>query len=271
MEAKLQLRIQRYGWDKAAVCYDTGWQQQLSPAQKLLLEMAQLSAGEQVLDVACGTGLVTFPAAQSVGSGGQVVATDLSDIMLNHMREKAARDSIQHIKAYQMNAEELEFTSEKFDAALCGLGMMYVPDPVKAFQEMYRVLKPGGRAVSAVWGQRQQCGWAQIFPIIDARVNTDVCPLFFNLGTGDMQAMLMEKAGFRKVQSERIAANLHYPTAEAAISAIFAGGPVALAYAKFDGPTRVEAHAEYLSSIEAYRKGSSYDIPGEFVVTKGWK
>ena len=59
MDAKLQRRIQRYGWDKAVDMYEQHWQQQLAPAQTRLLEMADIRPGDRVLDVACGTGLVT--------------------------------------------------------------------------------------------------------------------------------------------------------------------------------------------------------------------
>jgi hypothetical protein len=64
---------------------------------------------------------------------------------------------------------------------------------------------------------------------------------------------------------------LRYSTADDACGAAFAGGPVALAYSRFDDETRREAHAEYLASIEAYRRGERYEIPGEFVVAKGRK
>ena len=51
--------------------------------------------------------------------------------------------------------------------------------------EMHRVLRPGGRAVAAVWGARNRCGWAEIFSIVDRRVASEVCPMFFQLGTGN--------------------------------------------------------------------------------------
>jgi SAM-dependent methyltransferase len=146
---------------------------------------------------------------------------------------------------------------------------MYVPDPVAALAEMRRLLRPGGRAVSAVWGERSRCGWAEIFPIVDARVESEVCPLFFQLGTGEAQAKAFGRAGFAGVESRRLATTLLYPDAEAALGAAFAGGPVALAYSRFDEATRQAAHAEYLESIAPYRDGRGYAIPGEFVVTRG--
>jgi hypothetical protein len=122
-----------------------------------------------------------------------------------------------------------------------------------------------------VWGQRGRCGWAEIFPIVDARVNTEVCPLFFQLGTQDMLAQTFEAAGFKDVVSERLSTILSYDSPADACGAAFAGGPVALAYARFDDRTRQEAHAEYLASIEPYRTGDGYDMPGEFVVVSGRK
>jgi hypothetical protein len=62
---------------------------------------------------------------------------------------------------------------------------------------------------------------------------------------------------------------LRYDSARHAVAAAFAGGPVALAYSRFDDRTRAEAHAEYLASIEPYNRGSGYEIPGEFVIASG--
>jgi len=82
MEPALQRRVQRYGWDKASAYYEASWQNQLLPAQDKLLQFAKMKAGEKVIDVACGTGLVTFPAAEIVGGNGFVLGTDISDKMI---------------------------------------------------------------------------------------------------------------------------------------------------------------------------------------------
>jgi ubiquinone/menaquinone biosynthesis C-methylase UbiE len=269
MDARLQRRVQRYGWDKACEHYERTWSAQLRPAQARLLEMADLRAGERILDVAAGTGLVSFPAAERVGPTGEVVATDLSQVMVDTLARDAERRGLANVKAARMDAEQLSLDDASFDAALDALGLMYVPDPVAALREMHRVLRPGGRAVAAVWGARANCGWADIFPIVDARVQSEVCPMFFQLGTQDLLERQFASAGFGELASQRMSVTLDYDSAEAALGAAFAGGPVALAYARFDDATREAAHAEYLDSIAAYRDGEGYRIPGEFVVTVG--
>jgi ubiquinone/menaquinone biosynthesis C-methylase UbiE len=257
MDARLQRRIQRYGWDKAAPFYERYWQAQLAPARARLFELAELRSGQRVLDVACGTGLVTFPAARAVGRSGAVVATDISDAMVGHVRAEAAALDLAQVSASRTDAENLQFPDRSFDVVLCALGLMYVPDVQVALREMRRVLCPGGLAVAAVWGARNRCGWAEIFPIVDARVQSEVCPMFFQLGTGVVE-----------VRADRIATELRYDSAEAATGAAFAGGPVALAYSRFDDETRRNAESEYLASIAAYRTAQGYAIPGEFVVAR---
>jgi ubiquinone/menaquinone biosynthesis C-methylase UbiE len=271
VEAKLQRRIQRYGWDKAAASYEQSWQRPLEAAQTRLLSMAALRPGERVVDVACGTGLVTFAAAAAVGSEGRVVGVDVSDEMIDRSAERARERGLTQVRFERMDAEALTLGDQSFDAALCALGLMYVPDPLKAIAEMARVLVPGGRAVAVVWGQRSRCGWAEIFPIVDARVKSEVCPLFFSLGTGDRLGAVFREAGLRDVVTERLQTHLEWASPEEACGAAFAGGPVALAYSRFDETTRRAAHTEYLASIDAWRQGAGYSVPGEFVIVAGRK
>ena len=266
MDARLQRRVQRYGWDKAVGDYEAGWRAQLEPAQSLMLDMAALRPGERVLDVACGTGIV-----DAIGEDGAVVGTDISGEMVKTARRLAAERNIGNARFERCDAEELCLEDEPFDAALCGLGLMYVPNPVKALGEMGRLLKPGGRTAVAVWGTRAMCGWAEIFPITDARVASQVCPLFFHLGTRDMLARSFAEAGFTDIRSERLEVTLVYASDDDALGAAFRGGPVALAYSRFDDATKQAVHTEYLRSIAAYRVGEEYRIPGEFVVAVGVK
>jgi ubiquinone/menaquinone biosynthesis C-methylase UbiE len=231
-----------------------------------MLGMAALRPGEHVLDVACGTGLVSFRAAATVGHQGAVIGTDISGEMVETARRGAAQRDLANARFERADAEALPMKVASFDVAVCALGLMYVPDPVRALCEMRRLLRPGGRAAAAVWGARRKCGWAEIFPITDARVASEVCPMFFHLGTGDTLAHAFEAAGFTEIRSERLSTTLSYASAEDALAAVFCGGPVALAYSRFDEATRRAVHAEYLESIAAYRTGDGYAVPGEFVV-----
>ena len=271
MDPRLQRRVQRYGWDKAAAFYERFWARQLAPAQNRLLEMADLQDGEQVLELAAGTGLVTFPAAEAVGAAGRVVATDISDVMVQQLAADATARGLRQIVAERTDAESLRWDAGTVDIVLCALGLMYVVNPAACLAESFRVLKPGGRTVAAGWGARRNCGWAEIFPIVDRRVQSEVCPMFFQLGTGSVLAGTMTSAGFTRVTEDRLNTTLEYDSADEAVGAAFAGGPVALAYAKFDEATRESAHAEYLASIAPYREGGRYRVPGEFVVVRGDK
>lgn len=269
MESQLQKRVQRYGWDKAALFYETFWQRQLRPAQDLLLEMAAIQPGEKVLDIACGTGLVSFRAVQQTGASGIVLGTDISDRMIEMATELSREKNINNISFQRMDAEQLDCDDQSFDVVICALGLMYVPDPSKAISEMHRVLKKGGRMVAAVWGERSHCGWAEIFEIVDKRVSSEVCPMFFQLGTGNLLEMHFQKSGFSQISSRRINTTLNYDSDDAACGAAFEGGPVALAYFKFPENVKQEAREEYIHSIASYLLDKTYHVPGEFVVTSG--
>lgn len=269
MRPQLQRRIQRYGWDKAVGTYEQAWRAQLQPAHDLMLGMARVASGDRVLDVACGTGLVSMRLADAVGSAGEVVGVDISDKMVEAARRVSAAFGIGNASFVRSGAERLLLPDNSFDAAVCGLGLMYVPEPVDALREMCRLVRPGGRVAAAVWGARRNCGWAEIFPITDARVESDVCPLFFSLGTQEMLARAFEAAGLMEVRLQRLATTLRYASADDALAAVFEGGPVALAYSRFDPVIKRAVHAEYLDSIACYKVGDGYQVPGEFVVAAG--
>ena len=268
MEAKVQRWVQRQGWDKAVSHYQTYWQQQLQPAHEGVLGLADLRPGQHVIDIACGTGMVTLPAATAVGPDGHVLATDLAQRMVDDTGRRAQLAGLSNVEARRCDAEQLDATGP-FDVALCSLGLMYVPSPPTAVSEMHRVLRPGGVAVVSTWGERRRCGWAELFPIVDARVSSDVCPLFFALGTGNCLSDLLGRAGFTDIDLLRLSVDLVYDDEAAALGAAFLGGPVALAYSRFDDATKASAHDDYLASIAPYREGSGYRVPGEFVIAAG--
>jgi ubiquinone/menaquinone biosynthesis C-methylase UbiE len=267
VDPKLQTRVQRYGWDLASEDYEPLWQQQLAPARAALLAAAALEAGEQVLDVACGTGLLTFEAARLVGAAGRVVGTDIAGRMIDTARRMAPPN----VSFQRMDAQKLDLPAASFDAVLCSLGLMYVPDAVTAVSEMLRVLRPGGRVALAVWGERSQCGWAPLFEIVEAEVASEVCPLFFRLGQQDQLADLCAQAGLEVFDNRRLRSTLRYANASQACDAAFVGGPVALAWSRFNEDTKLRVCQRYASAIEPWRHHNGYGIPGEFVIVAARK
>jgi ubiquinone/menaquinone biosynthesis C-methylase UbiE len=269
MDARLQRRVQRYGWDRAVGCYEEHWLHRLWPATKRVLELAAIAPGERVLDVACGTGVLAIAAASRMGRSGMAVGTDISDKMVEAARAAAQALGLANCRFERGDAEQPAEVGIGFQVGLCGLGLMYMPDPERALAALARQLLPNGRSVVSVWGRRDRCGWADIFPIVDAHVESEVCPLFFRLGTGDTLHHGLEAAGLINASAERLPITLRYDSAGEACDAIFLGGPVALAYAHFDEATRAAVRADYLRSVAPFRRGEAYAIPGEIVIGHG--
>lgn len=270
MEAKLQIRVQRYGWDAAVDFYEDGWRGPLAPAQESLLAAAALQTGERVIEAACGSGLVTRAIAKAVGSSGEVLATDLSQNMADLTARECGRKNLSWVHTARMSADELAVDEGRFDVALCALGLMYVPDSSKAIASMRRAVKPGGRVIATVWGERRNCGWAEIFPIVDARVASEVCPLFYATGTPGALVREFEAAGLTDLREHRQKEMLEFSNENALLSAMLRGGPVALAVKRFSDQVLSEVGQEFLASVTAYQASDGrYFIPGEFVTVAG--
>jgi ubiquinone/menaquinone biosynthesis C-methylase UbiE len=266
MEPKLQRRIQRYGWDRASAHYATFWGEQLRPAHEAAIRLADPQAGEHVVDVACGGGEITFDASERVGAAGHVLGLDISEKMVAVAQAEADSRRSDNTSFRVSDAESLDCEDASFDLALCSLGLMYVPEPVVAAAEMHRALRPSGRVAVAVWGERRNCKWAEIFPIIDRRVTSEVCPMFFFLGAPGAIEATLENAGFNNVKVTRLEVDLAYRDAAEAVGAAFLGGAVALPYGRFSDDVRREVEREYLESIDEFRDREGYRVPGEFVI-----
>ena len=119
-----------------------------------LVAVADIQPGQRVLDVASGRGAVLFPAAERVGSTGEVVGIDLADEMARAANDEAARRGLA-VRVEVMDAELLDFLAASFDRVLCGFGIMFFPNQVGALGEFRRVLKPGGRVGLSTWHRSQ--------------------------------------------------------------------------------------------------------------------
>jgi ubiquinone/menaquinone biosynthesis C-methylase UbiE len=112
---------------------------------------ARLAAGQNVLDVACGTGVLAREAARRVQPGGTVTGLDRNEGMLAVARRKAP-----DIKWRLGRAEALPFEDGAIDAVLSQFGLMFFEDRTVALREMWRVLRPGGWLTAAVWDRLDQ-------------------------------------------------------------------------------------------------------------------
>lgn len=270
MDARLQLRVQRYGWDAASDFYEDGWRGPLAPAQATLLNVAALQAGERVIEAACGSGVVTTAIADAVGAAGAVLATDLSQKMVDLTASRCAERGFSWVSTARMSADDLAVEEGSYDAALCALGLMYVPDPGRAITSMRRAVRPDGRVVATVWGERRNCGWAEIFPIIDARVASEVCPMFYATGAPGALRYEFERAGLGDIREHRQHEVLEFSSERALLLAMLHGGPVALAVKRFTPEVLAEAGQEFVASVAAHRSPDGrYLIPGEFVTVAG--
>lgn len=115
------------------------------PWGKVMADQAGITAGDDVLDLACGTGVAAAAARRNVGDSGTVVGLDPSDDMLT-----VARRKYPDIAWHRGCAEALPFGDASFDAVVSQFGFMFFEDRAAALREMWRVLRPGGRLAVAV-------------------------------------------------------------------------------------------------------------------------
>ncbi|HEX9757514.1 MAG TPA: class I SAM-dependent methyltransferase [Nitrospiria bacterium] len=124
----------------------------LGQATELMLDMAGVKEGSQVLDIAAGAGEQTLTAARRVESRGSILATDISSNILQFAASVAREEGISNVKTQVMEGEDLSALPESsFDAVISRVGLIYFPDQQKALTDIRRVLKPGGRVAAIVY------------------------------------------------------------------------------------------------------------------------
>lgn len=140
-------------WDRAGqvwVEHQALLDRLMAPIAEAVVEAAGLVNGEAVLDVGCGSGATTFAAAWRTGPTGRAVGVDISPALVELARRRAGEDGIEGVEFLLADAQVHAF-EPAFDAIVSRFGVMFFPDPVAAFANLRRALKPGGRLAFAAW------------------------------------------------------------------------------------------------------------------------
>lgn len=172
-----------------------------------------IAAADAVLDVGCGTGRSTRDAARRASSGS-ALGVDLSARMLERARELAAADGLTNAHFLQADAQVHPFQAGAFDVAISNFGTMFFADPVAAFANVVRALRPGGRLGMLVWREIERNEW-----VASVRAALSMgrelpepppgAPGPFQLAKADDIRRILADAGFVAVELESVEEPIH--------------------------------------------------------------
>ncbi|MDH3601150.1 MAG: class I SAM-dependent methyltransferase [Candidatus Tectomicrobia bacterium] len=191
-----------------------------------VVELANLRAGDHVLDVACGTGTATRLAAAYVTTAGRVVGLDLDPGMLEVARALPASVGAA-VEWRRGNALELPFDDNTFDAVLCLQGLQFFPDRVAGLAEMRRVLKSTGRLAVSVWSSLEYCKGHDALARALERQQVDAGAVRrpFSLGDAEELRAIVFEVGFRDVELRTVTKLARFASPKHFVDSIAAGAP----------------------------------------------
>jgi SAM-dependent methyltransferase len=231
-----------------------------------LVETATLQAGERILEVACGTGVVARVAASLVGEAGQVVGLDVNESMLGMARAVPPPPGTA-ITWQQGDATALLLPNTAFDVVLCQQGLQYFPQRAMALQEMARVLVPGGRLALSVWRPiERQPFFVALVDAIESHVSADVGALqraAFTLGDADELRGLLTAAGFRTPHLQLVVKLMRAPSLAEYLPGFLAATPMAGAVAAMDEAARTAMFHDLQGRLRPYVDDTGLAVPME--------
>jgi SAM-dependent methyltransferase len=266
-------------WDKHA----KGWNAHsaiirdwLRESTDAMLAMAEVGPGARVLDVAAGAGDQTLDIAQRVGAAGAVLATDLSPAILEFAKDSACRAGYSNVETVAADGENLDVGESVFDAAVCRLGLMFFPDPGKGLREMYRALKPGGRACTMVFSTPDKNPCVSIL-VSTAFKHAGLPPRdpyqpggLLSLGKPGLVDELFQQAGFSRVATTKLAAPFKLPSVKDYLDFIRnSASPILQILGRLDAQAKEAAWAEIESKLSAFNTADGWEGPNELLLTMG--
>jgi ubiquinone/menaquinone biosynthesis C-methylase UbiE len=218
-----------------------------------LVRRAQPRAGEAVLDIACGTGVVARLAAKQMAQGC-ITGLDLNKGMLGVARKLPTEGLT--IEWIEGSALDLPFPVESFDLVLCQLGLQFFPDRGRALREMHRVLSPSGRLALSVYSPIERTPGANAFVLALDRI---LGPNASRIKRGEhsfnapeeLQELLIE-AGFAEVEVQTVVQKIEFPSVLDYVSFQLLATPMAVLLsnrAEADRDVAIETIASETSSF----------------------
>lgn len=264
-------------WEKAA----RGWNDQtpnirawLQGPTDAMLNMAGVALGQRVLDVAAGAGDQTLDIAQRVGPRGFVLATDISPAILELAKANAAAAGYGNVQVRVADAERLGLEEASFDAAVCRLGLMFLPDPLQGLREIRRALKPGATACVMVFS-RPEANPCVATLMSTALKHAGLPPRdpyqpggLLSLGKPGVIDELFRAAGFKDVATTRIAAPFRLPSVRDYLHFVrTSASPIQQILARLDTAARQAAWAEMDERLRVFQAGAGWEGPNELLLT----
>ncbi len=270
----------RSQWQEAAKAWND-WgallRKWLGPATEEMLDMAGVTMGSRVLDVAAGAGDQTLQAAERVGGAGYVLATDLSSNILDYAQANARQAGWSHVETMVVDGEELSLEPESFDAVISRVGLIYFPDQHKALSGMRRALREGGKCAAITYSTAERNGFFSV-PVSVARRRAGLPapapgqPGPFSLGKPEVAEALFAAAGFRKVETRVISAPLHMESAADCLR--FEKESFGAMHQMLSGLQEAEREAtweEIEAELRQFENGDGFVGPCELVLVAGEK
>ncbi len=243
-----------------------------APANEMMLNLANLCAGNRVLDVAAGTGDQTLMAARRVGPTGYVLATDISTSMLNLTAEAVRNAGLTNVDTRVMDAENIDLDTDSFDAVICRMGLMLFSNPVKALIGMHRVVKPTGKVVALVWSteEKNPCRGLPLAIVRRFGSNLSAVPglrLMFALGEPGILEDTFRAGGFHDVAVRAVTTRWCFPSTTEAIRATKGSFPgLQRIMAQLSDAERELAWTEIEQQLSQFGGPNGFEAPGEVLI-----
>ena len=250
------------------VTYETEQDALLAEVLDAVLQRAGLKPGDAVMDVGCGTGALSVAAAGIIGDSGRGLATDISAPMLARAAER-----LKHAPWYSTqlaDAEAAEWSDNRFDAAISRFGVMFFGNPSRAFANIAKALKPGGRMTFAAWGAVDRNPYWRDPPRIASARLGDIpkgqpnTPGPMGLADIDWSVGQLREAGLADVACEEVAVHLPLqasPQEMAELALVI--GPAARVVRLLEASPADMAAIQYdiARDLEQYHDGMAVRIP----------